>query len=503
MKIFQKIIFMALILNVIPDTSFAKMLVDEESSTVSEDFERTLVILSVSKQPIDFDAPWKRKDISNLETIGISIDKRFILTTADAVSQSTLIEMTRIGANEKEPLQVFLVDYEINLALLKPTKGEIFEDLLPIKLADPIRALTDVQVLKNRGLNQFSQVQAKLAEVGIFQVTTSRYSALHYVLEQKQTLNLNTGEPLIKDKELIGVTSDVDNNQILAIPSPIIQKFVNDAKTGNYKGFSSLGLVTSPLSSAVIKDWLKVPTHINGVRVHKVFIKSPFFNLLQSNDVITKISNQSLNSYGRIRHRVWGFIPFNYLLNMASPGDEIELDVYRNGSPLKIKAPLSAFNSNNFHIPAYRTTRDEPLLIFGGLVFQELSLPFLTQWGKQWEQVAPTDLVYLNEIDELNSFRDERMILLNRILADKFNTGYEERENLVLESVNGVLIHSMEQLHSVLQKQKIKKFNEDFAVFKFKRGTGEIILSYKGLKDAQERIAKNYGINSPKVFYTD
>jgi len=77
-------------------------------------------------------------------------------------------------------------------------------------------------------------------------------------------------------------------------------------------------------------------------------------------------------------------------------------------------------------------------LIVGGLIFQELTADYLKEWGENWQTKANKKFLYFYTY---HAHRPEperrRMVILNKILPDRINLGYQGKADLVLAEVNG------------------------------------------------------------------
>jgi hypothetical protein len=178
------------------------------------------------------------------------------------------------------------------------------------------------------------------------------------------------------------------------------------------------------------------------------------------------------------------------------------MKILRAGEPLEIEAKLDRFDSNRFPVVAYRYGQPEPHLIFGGLIFQELSRPYLKQWGREWEEVAPLDLLYVyNFENDIAPDPEKRIIFVSRVLADEFNRGYGDLRQQIVTSVNGQPVTSMATLRAALAKPIAVK-GKSYAKINFARDGGEAILGYDGLAAAHARMARTYEIESAASFYT-
>jgi hypothetical protein len=97
-------------------------------------FENSVLRITASTQAVDRTAPWQFEEVSTQTNLAVVLDDGVILTSAFAVADATLIEGQKFGSSRKTELEVAFVDYEVNLALLKPAAGATLEGLNPVTL---------------------------------------------------------------------------------------------------------------------------------------------------------------------------------------------------------------------------------------------------------------------------------------------------------------------------------------------------------------------------------
>ena len=85
------------------------------------------------------------------------------------------------------------------------------------------------------------------------------------------------------------------------------------------------------------------------------------------------------------------------------------------------------------------------------------------------------------------------LVVLSLVLPDSYNIGYQERsmQNLVLDRANGRQISKLDDLIGALENPQ-----DGFHVFQFNKGSSvqKIILDAEQLDEANQRIAKRYGV---------
>lgn len=471
-----------------------------ESEEPNGSYEDSVVLLTTSSQGWDAHNPWSKREPQAISSLGAVVSGGRILTTAFAVRGGISIEGRRFGQSQRYELEVVLIDYEINLAILKPKNPEFSRGMRPLALASAIAPGTPVAVVKDRDPFRLTRVQARLNEVSVLRSATSAYAATVYQLETRGQ-GLGWAEPVMYGGKVAAITTGQDDSGLFAIPSTIIARFLDEASRPDYRGFAALGVAVRALADPNLRQDLGATAIKGGVRVSKVFANSPFLGKLKEDDVLTAVQGHQISDFGDVLWPVWGKVSLQVILNTLPPGQKISLTVARKGQRLMLDGVASRFDSNRFLVPHYRFGTAEPHLIFGGAVFQELSRDYMMIWGKDWLENGPIDFLYTYEYENDPAEKEvERTIILNRVLPDEFNRGYETLDNVIVATVNGQKVKSLDQLRGALAKP-VNKNGRKFAVIKFRGGGGEIVFGYEDLEKAHRRIAKNFAIASAESFY--
>jgi hypothetical protein len=188
-------------------------------------------------------------------------------------------------------------------------------------------------------------------------------------------------------------------------------------------------------------------------------------------------------AYGQLRYE-----PLLFLEH--APGDTVVVRVLRKGERQDLDVPLLPIEASSFLIPLLPDDAPPPYLVFGGLVFQELTRSYLQgAWGGDWRRSADSRLLYLYQ--NLSLFPAEgrrRVVIMNRVLPHAVNAGYQSQANLVLESLGGQPVSDLEHLSRLIETR-----DETYAVFGFS-GSDRIVLSYDRARAADREIRSLYGL---------
>jgi hypothetical protein len=175
---------------------------------------------------------------------------------------------------------------------------------------------------------------------------------------------------------------------------------------------------------------------------------------LKKGDVILNVSGFDLDRRGYFQHPKYGTLYWPHLVK-GGPimGAKIPIEILRDGKSQKIEVTLK--KSPVPLLPIHRHDEAPPFLIKGGLVFQELSRPYLQAFGKDWATRAP-----LNLLDVLSSPEDyeegrRRVVVLTRVVATEATIGYDRLASQIIKSVNGQPVAGLPELAAALEKTPV------------------------------------------------
>ncbi len=80
----------------------------------------SVVRVNVTDQPYDFIHPWSKKAPYSHRALGAVLPGNRVLVTAELVADYNYVEFEKAESGEKTPATVETVDYDANLAILKP-----------------------------------------------------------------------------------------------------------------------------------------------------------------------------------------------------------------------------------------------------------------------------------------------------------------------------------------------------------------------------------------------
>jgi hypothetical protein len=119
---------------------------------------------------------------------------------------------------------------------------------------------------------------------------------------------------------------------------------------------------------------------------------------------------------------------------------------------MTLNATLKHKKPQDYLVDPYMFNRGPKFLTEGGLIFQELTVPYLKSWGGKWRTQAPFKLMYINaNQEEYEEKGREKVVFLSQVLRTPSTLGYEGLSHLIVTKVNDKEIHNIHDLDQALQ----------------------------------------------------
>jgi hypothetical protein len=130
--------------------------------------------------------------------------------------------------------------------------------------------------------------------------------------------------------------------------------------------------------------------------------------------------------------------------------------------------------------------------VVGGLIFQELTVPYLSTFGDWRRRGPPRLLIAYERQGDMPSPERPRIVVLSSVLPDAANLGYEGVSNVIVERVNGRTIGSMDDLREAFAHPEGR-----FHIVEFLPGMApeRLVLDVEEAKESAERIRLAYGVD--------
>lgn len=439
-------------------TDITPTVATEPAAPAVESSKRTaltsLVRVNATRQAYNLLRPWEKLAPDARRGLGSILEGNKILVTAEIVANATYIEIEMPVSGEKATAEVLAVDYEANLALLQPAAGheEFLKDLKPLELETAVRPgdKLDVWQIESNGTPVSTTMKITKAETGGYFL--DGYFFLRY--EAVGSLQYRGGSftlPVVKGDKIAGLllsySSKSQTSNIL--PSSIIAHFLKDQADGKYDGFPSLGLSFSNTLDDQFRAYLNLGSEDGGIYVSEVESDSAAAaGGIKEGDVLLAVNGQNIDSRGNYDDPVFGKLAMSHLVR-GEPfvGDKIVFQVLRDGKKLDLDITLDRRDPKDYFIDPYMFDKGPKFVILGGLIFTELSVPYLQLYGEKWQSRAPIKFLQaLSEPEEFQKAGCEKLIVLSRVLPTPATLGYDEINSLIVTKVNGMPINKISDI---------------------------------------------------------
>lgn len=459
-------------------------------------YQDNVVALRVTRQFIDEDRPWTKKNPEVRVGTAVVISKGLLLTKADIIQNATFIQVEKHGRADWIPARLVHVDFAIDLALLTVDQPGFFDDLTPAEIATS--ATTEGFVRSVRWKDR--QFEVSNSRPGRIEVLESPYGSVHHAMLRLSTDFSGGGwaEPVFADDKLIGITVAQNGQTATVVPAEIIKAYVEssarDGEGGGYRGFASIGgLRWQTNTDRALVAYLGLEGEPRGIFIRQVPWGSTGCSSLQPHDILLELDGHEIDASGNYNHPLYGHLRFDHIVVEGhSPGDVVSARVFRDRQLLEIEIELRSYPSSARLIPWLRADTAPPYLVAGGLVFRELDGRYLYTWGADWRSAAPNQLRYFYDIlGAAQSPERRRIIIVSKVLPAPYNIGYHGVADLPVKSINGYEIDSI-----VEAEQAFKHPKDDLhrVVFYPNSAIREVVLDGATFEEATEAILSAYAV---------
>lgn len=461
-----------------------------------------VIRVNVTDQPFDFIHPWDKKQFYMHRALGVVLPGNRVLVSAELVADSTYAEFEKAESGEKMPAIVETVDYEANLAILKPADEAFLKGIKPLELAESkVGDSVSVWQLESTGALLTTPAQVTTVEVSHYPI--GNLATLIYRLTSSLQYRDNSFTvPVVKGGKLVGLLMRYDTRTQNAdvIPTPVIKHFLAAAAKKDYRGFPEAGISYASMRNPELRAYAGLkPDQTGGVYVTEVLKHSPADDAgLQVGDVILGIGDNTINQDGDYADAEYGRLSLlNLIATKSFDGDVLKFKIARNGEIKTLDVKVAYRPPGDYVVDPYIIGKPPRYYVLGGLVFQELSRQYLKEWGAgggDWFKKAPLRFLYMDEFQsELYPEGHRKVVFLSQVLPSKSTLGYEDLWGLVVTKINGVPINGLADIDAAL-----KNPTDGFHKIEFNEYPKVIYLDAKTVDSEAAAIRRKYELSSLK-----
>lgn len=453
----------------------------------------SLLRVNSNNQAFDFFRPWRKKPPFSRRGIGVLIDGGRILVTAELVANSNFIELEKATTAEKSAATVERVDYDCNLAVLKPVDEGFIEGMKGMPIDGTLEVGSELEVLQLEPNGEIARTAGKVTTIGVGGYPFENLGLL--VFKAAVPLQQREGSftlPAVRDGKLVGLLMryDARNQTAEIVSTPVIRHFLKEMEDGTYEGFARMGLSFAALRDPQLRRHAKV-AEPGGIYVTEVVPGgSAALAGIRKGDVILEIDGKAIDQDGNYDDPEFGRILFSHITStVRHPGETVAVRISRDGKVEELRVALQVPDRSRVVSDAHVTDRAPRYLVLGGLVFVELSRPYLQEWGGDWTKSAPQRLVYYDAFQ--NELPEDRgkIVVLSQVMPTPDTLGYEDLQNHVVVKANGRTVRSLEDL-AVASREPVEGFHK----IELEEDPKLIFLDAQSVEANQDDLKRHYAL---------
>ncbi|MEZ5387812.1 MAG: PDZ domain-containing protein [Prosthecobacter sp.] len=425
---------------------------------------RSLVKVNATSQSYNLHLPWQKESPRGRRGLGVVMAGNRVLVTAQMAADATYIELELPESGQKIPAKVVAVDYEANLALLESPPSDrqrdFFAGLKPMGIDTSARIGDEVIVLQTGRVGDLIR-----SPLTISKVLTRRYivegsgflvyEANNIVRSEANSFTL----PVVKGNQLAGLLLSYDSkNQVTTIlPAPIIEHFLKDVADGSYEGFPSLGMELQATQDDQFREYLGLKPDAPGVLITSVLKGGSAEQAgMKKGDILLSINGFSIDSRGDYKDPQFGALSAGHLVRgRAYVGDKVEINVIRDGKEVTLNGELARRKPEDYLVLPYQFDRGPKYVLMGGMLFQELSRPYLDSFGNDQRGGAILRLDRIaTQPEKYEEQGRKKLVFLSLVLPTPSAQGYEKLGGQVINKVNGKPINELADLAEAFKSAK-------------------------------------------------
>jgi S1-C subfamily serine protease len=391
--------------------------------------------------------PWQKEQPGGRRGLGVVMPGNRILVTGQMAADATYIELELPESEAKIPAKVVGIDYEANLALLAPAAdadraAEFFSGLKPMELDARMGVGETLSIWQSGRVGDLIVTPLRVSKI-----MTAPYvvEGSTYLVYEGQGILRSEGNsftlPVVRGGKLVGLLLRYDQkNQVTTVlPAPIIEHFLKDMADGNVEGFPSFGVQLQPTMDSQFREYLGLKPDQGGMYVNGV-VKGNSADLadIKKGDIILSINGFKIDSRGDYNDPDFGRLSLGHIVRgRAFIGDTMKVVLLRDGKELTVEGKLTRKQPKDQLVWPYLFDRGPNYLVQGGLVFQELTKPYLAAFGGNENPMA-NRLSYLAEHaeDEEGETR-KKIVFLSAVLPTPSAQGYDRLSGIIITKING------------------------------------------------------------------
>ncbi len=436
-------------------------------------------------QEPDYSSPWQTRLAEQATGSGVVIGPNQVLTGAHVVANATFIELQKIHEPDKSIARVLAICHDSDLALLELEDASFLNGIDPAPLGELPDLEDRVSVLGYPvGGEELSVTEGVVSRIEV-QCYSHSERYLMAVTVDAAINDGNSGGPVVMGGRVVGIafqSMDDAENVGEMVPTPLIRHFLKCVEEGLDPAIPSLSIAWQTLQNPVMRTANGLANGGSGVLVTHVDYGGAGWGVLQVGDVLLNLGGYSIANNGTILFDESYRMALHAVLGMHFVGEDLSVQVLRDGEVLNLTANLKA---PAHLVPMANYDKDPTYFIYGGVVFQPLTLDYLEEWS-MWHQKAPRELVQ-TYYRGVRTKEQQQYVVVTQILADRVTVGYECISEQGVLSINGQQPRDLRHLIELVEAE------EGLVKIEVTKGMS-IVLQADQVAEATPRILERYRV---------
>ncbi|HPF15363.1 MAG TPA: serine protease, partial [Planctomycetota bacterium] len=381
--------------------------------------------------------------------------------------------------------RVVAICHDSDLALLEVEGPDFMEDVEPAEIGDLPELQDRVSVLGYPvGGEELSVTEGVVSRMEVQTYSHSQRRLLAGTVDAAIN-DGNSGGPVVKDGKVVGIAfQSLDDAENIGemVPTPVIEHFLGCVAAGRAPILPAIGVGWQGMQNPELRRAHNLKAGQAGVLVTSVAYGSTGYGLVQVGDVLHSIGGHPIANNGTVQYRNRFRVAWYGLLCEYQVGDPMELEWSRAGVVQRSQVPLQP---PTHLVQPHNYDRKPTYFVYGGIVFQPLTLEYLREWNNWWEK-APRELVQIY-YRGVRSEACQEVVVLSMVLGDRVNVGYDGISDERVVSVGGVAPRDMAHFVQLVESTQ--------GLLTLKTSSGlSIVLDTELAREAGPRILGRYRV---------
>jgi len=454
----------------------------------SEGIDSSIVKIYTVSKATNYLEPWN-SSIQRSSGSGSIISGNRILTNAHVVANETFIEVKKYGDTKRYQAKVLEVSHDVDLALLEVTDKDFFKNTTPLEFGSLPNMQDKVTVYGYpMGGHTISVSTGIVSRIEHNRYAHSGKSFLAIQIDAAINPG-NSGGPTISNGKIVGVVMQgitYSQNIGYMVPVDMIQHFLKDVADGKHDGFPKLGIMTDKIENPSLKEYYHLAEDAGGILVVDIVHNSILKDVLKKEDIITAIDGHKIESDGTVEFRDKQYTHFKYFIDLHQYGDEVTLDVLRDGKKVSLKAMLP--KTSSLERSTYSQLEYDKMpsyFMLGGYVFSPITQNLLN--------TSMNPILGLRySATKFPSKDKQELVVLLKVLASAHSRGDYGISMWHIEKVNGVEFKNFREFYTLVTTSK-----EKFIVLEDEDGA-KVVVDRKKAISSEKELLKRYSIKANK-----